>query len=160
MRTPIGINTLATAVKLLYEKAGINGYKTNHSLRVIAATRLFHAGLDEQLVMERTGHRSTDGVQVHKRSCVEQQEDVSRILNWEKLLPSQPLAQKISDLNLIPLSSFSCQHQEVNVMTTALFKCSEKGNEPSQPILPSISFMECTGINYKIEKKRHLIAWL
>ena len=42
---------LATTVKRLCRKAGISGYKTNHSLRVTAATRLFREGLDEQLII-------------------------------------------------------------------------------------------------------------
>ena len=39
--------------------AGISGFKTNHSLR---ATRLYQSGVGEQLVTERTGHRSIDDV--------------------------------------------------------------------------------------------------
>ena len=31
-------------------------YHTNHSLRATAATRLYHAGVDEQMVMECTGN--------------------------------------------------------------------------------------------------------
>ena len=77
----IGVHTLAGTVKRLCVKAGISGYKTNHSLRVTTATRLFHSGLDEQLIMERTGHRSSDGVRAYKRSCVEKQAVVSQVLN-------------------------------------------------------------------------------
>ena len=49
--SPIGTNTIAKTVKRLCEAAGIQGHKTNHSLRVTAATRLFHEGVDEQLIM-------------------------------------------------------------------------------------------------------------
>ncbi len=82
-RQAIGVNTLAATVKRLCEKAGIIGYKTNHSLCVTAATRLFRSGMDEQLIMERTGHRSTDGVRAYKRSSLEQQALVSRVLNGQ-----------------------------------------------------------------------------
>ena len=39
---------------------GITRYKTNHnrSLRAIATSTLYQSGVNEQLVMERTGHRS------------------------------------------------------------------------------------------------------
>jgi integrase len=37
---------------------GLHGYRTNHSLRTSAATRLYQAGVDEQLITEVTGHRS------------------------------------------------------------------------------------------------------
>ncbi len=45
------------------EQAGFQGHYTNHSLRVTAATRLFDAQIDEQLIdeqlnMNRTGHSS------------------------------------------------------------------------------------------------------
>ena len=54
---------------------------TNHSLRATAATRLYEAGIDEQLVMERTGHRSLEGVRSYKRTSSEQKEVVSDILS-------------------------------------------------------------------------------
>ena len=46
----------------------ISGYKTNHSLQVTTATWLYQASIDEQLMMERTGHRSLDGVRFYKRT--------------------------------------------------------------------------------------------
>ena len=55
---PIGHVTLASTVARMCKSAGITGYKTNHSLRATAATRLYQAGIDEQLIMEKTGHRS------------------------------------------------------------------------------------------------------
>ena len=65
---------------LKYE-AGIPGYKTNHSLRATAATRLYQSGVDEQLVMERTGHQSLEGVRSYKRISDIQREALSDILN-------------------------------------------------------------------------------
>ncbi len=56
---PIGRNTLEGTVARLCRKAESLGCKTNHSLRATAATRLYNAGVDEQLVVERTGHRSS-----------------------------------------------------------------------------------------------------
>lgn len=60
----VGHNTLATTTNRICGAAGISGYKTNHSLRVTAATRLFQAGIDEQMTMKQTGHRSIEGVRV------------------------------------------------------------------------------------------------
>ena len=65
---PLGHNSLDNMVKKMYADANITGYKTNHSLRATTATRLYHAGVDEQLIMERTGHRSLDGVRRYKRT--------------------------------------------------------------------------------------------
>lgn len=55
---PVGRNTLAKTIPRLCKMAGISGYHTNHSLRSAAATRLYAEGVDEQLIAEKTGHRS------------------------------------------------------------------------------------------------------
>lgn len=65
--TPIGHNTLSTTVKRLCNLVGIEGFKSNHSLRATCATRLFNEGVDEQIIMSRTGHRTTTGVRSYKR---------------------------------------------------------------------------------------------
>ena len=40
--------------------------------------------MDEQQIMERTGHRSTEAVRSYKRTSTHQQQEVSSILNNEK----------------------------------------------------------------------------
>ena len=62
-----GHNTLANTVGRLCQTAGVEGHFTNHSLRATAATRLFEAKVDEQLIMQRTGHSTTSGVRSYKR---------------------------------------------------------------------------------------------
>ena len=48
------------------EQAGIPGYH-NHSLRTTAATRLHQSGcVEEQEIMQRTGHRSIEAVRIYK----------------------------------------------------------------------------------------------
>ena len=61
-----GINTLSNAIHRLCQQAGFQGFFTNHSLRATAATRLFGAEDDEQLIKMKTGHTS-DAVRVYKR---------------------------------------------------------------------------------------------
>ncbi len=46
-----------------------------------AATRLHELGVDEQMVMERTGHRSLEGVRSYKRPTSQQQQVLSDILS-------------------------------------------------------------------------------
>ena len=65
--------------------ANIQGYFTNHSLRVTAATRMYDAQLDEATIMSRTGHRSVDGVRAYKRTTNRLQELSSAVLNDPKL---------------------------------------------------------------------------
>ena len=99
--TPVGHNTLNSTVKRLCKAAGIEGFKTNHSLRVSAATRLFQSGVDEQLIMSRTGHRSIDGVRTYKRVSEEQKMALSSVLNattngTEQQQTVQPQAELLS----------------------------------------------------------------
>ena len=41
-----------------YATGGIEDYKTNHSLRATSTSRLYQSGVDEQLIMEWSGHRT------------------------------------------------------------------------------------------------------
>ncbi len=63
---PVGVNMLKKVVKNLCKRGGIEGKFTNHSLRVTCATRMFHAGVDEQVIKSFTRHKS-DAVCDYKR---------------------------------------------------------------------------------------------
>ena len=87
-RTPLGHNVLGKIVTDMMKQAGYDGHYTNHSLRVSLATRLFDAQVDEQLIMSRTGHSSTDGVRAYKRASSHLKKVTSDVLNNAK--PSVP----------------------------------------------------------------------
>ena len=87
--------TLSATVARMCKAAEIPGFRTNHSLRATTATRLYQAGVDEQLIMERTGHHSIDGVRNYKRTNAEQQENLSDILSLSKR-PKQGFVQPCS----------------------------------------------------------------
>ena len=76
----LGHNTSECTIKSMCKSAEVTGYKTNHSLHATATTRLYHAGVDEQLIMERTGHKSLDRVRSYNRTSAKQQEYLSDIL--------------------------------------------------------------------------------
>ena len=117
----IGHHTLHNTVSRICTAASIRGFKTNHSLRVTAATRLFQAGVDEQLIMERTGHHSTDGIRVYKRSSIEQQQAISDILSRssKKQKAENPM-QDDTCTSLVPASaSLSTQGQIDNAREAA-----------------------------------------
>ncbi len=63
---PVRINQLKKVVKSLMSHGGLEGRYTNHSLRATCATRMFQAGIDEQLIKTFTGHKS-DSVRDYKR---------------------------------------------------------------------------------------------
>lgn len=125
---PLGHNTLNNMVKEMCKAAGVIGFKTNHSLRATTATRLYQAGVDEQLIMERTGHRSLDEVRSYKRTSSEQVEALSSILNLtvphaeqQKLIvPTQQvqqLTQNTQQTDIVPfnVSLHGCTNISFNI---------------------------------------------
>jgi len=80
-KVPIGHNKLAETIPRLMKKAGIPGYFTNHSLRATSTTRMYDAQLDEASIMQRTGHRSVNGVRAYKRHTEKLEELTSAVLN-------------------------------------------------------------------------------
>ena len=76
---PIGHNTLSKIVGKLAETAGLKGHYSNHSLHATAATQLYHANFDEQLITEVTGHRS-NAVRGYKCMSNDQLKSVSHAL--------------------------------------------------------------------------------
>ena len=97
-------------VKKMCESAGIEGFQTNHSLRASTATRLYQAGVDEQLIMERTGHRSIDGVRSYKRTSDEQRIVLSDIINNSSSVPAAKRQH----------AEITCSQQQVGLSPSSL----------------------------------------
>ncbi|XP_022810328.1 uncharacterized protein LOC111347344 [Stylophora pistillata] len=57
-----GRESLGNVVKKIMKKAQFVGHYINHSLKRSCATRLYDGGVSEQLILETTSHRSSDGV--------------------------------------------------------------------------------------------------
>ena len=90
---PVGVNSISKCVSNLVKQAGKEGHFTNHSLRVTAATRMFEGGIEEQLVKEKTGHRS-DAIRAYKRTSDSLMKQAEKAV----ICPS-------SNSNLVPLKS-------------------------------------------------------
>ena len=105
--TPLGHYSLGRTISCICKEADIGGYKTNHFLRATAATRLYQSGVDEQLVMERTGHRSLEGVCSYKRTSDTQCQALSNMLNCSKKTPA--MRSKVFPLFLPALASSTMQ---------------------------------------------------
>lgn len=76
----VGRNTLAKIIPSMTSSAGLQGNYTSHSAKASLCTQLYDAKVDEQLIMERTGHRSVAAVRQYKRTTPALQKDVSRVL--------------------------------------------------------------------------------
>ena len=83
----LGVHPLEKVVSEIARDGGIPGYRTNHSLRVTAASRLYQADVDEQLIKEVTGHRS-DAVRNYKRTTEPMKRKLSAILAGEQAPPT------------------------------------------------------------------------
>ena len=82
---PIGKNSLSKFMKDICSLSGIDGRKTNHSLRATCASRLYQSNVDEQLIMEHTGHQSAIGVRNYKRTNDYLLSNCSAILDSKKI---------------------------------------------------------------------------
>lgn len=91
--------------------AGFEGFFSNHSLRATAATRLYMAGVDEQLIAEKSGHRSVS-VRNYKRTSEDQEKRVSDIVQGQKLGSPPTKKPRYSDQ---PSVSLTCKCPEVSV---------------------------------------------
>lgn len=101
--TPVGVNKLSKLLSEAAMSAGITANITAHSGKVTCATKLFNMDVDEQLIKQRTGHRS-DAVRLYKRTSNGQQKRISEILE-----PPSP-KKRILDSFIIPIhaESFVC----------------------------------------------------
>lgn len=81
----VGINKLNNIIKVICSRAGLVGNCTNHSGKRTCATQLYMAGVDEQEIMRRTGHRSEKSVRNYKQPSRENQKQVASVLD-----PLQP----------------------------------------------------------------------
>ena len=78
----VGRHKLDTVVADICKQGNLGGYRTNHSLRASAATRMFDAEVDEQLICEVTGHRSA-AVRSYKRTNTAKQRKLSAIVQGQ-----------------------------------------------------------------------------
>ncbi|XP_071125661.1 uncharacterized protein KIAA1958-like [Mytilus edulis] len=77
----LGANRLGSLMKTICQKGELKGNFSNHSGKRTLATRLYQAGVSEQMIMDRTGHRSKKAVRTYKRPADSMLKDVSNILN-------------------------------------------------------------------------------
>lgn len=120
IQQPIGLNKLSSIMKTMFSEAGIPGYYTNHSGKRTLATTLYQAGVPEQEIMERTGHRSMESVRKYKRPSSEMLKDISNLLEPQlenvKEEPPEKLVKIEKNQQCNPLTS-SASHffQDCNV---------------------------------------------
>jgi hypothetical protein len=132
----LGRNSLLNVVKTLTK--GLPGRFTNQSLRRTGATRLFQAGIEEDLICRKTGHKS-NAVRIYKEMSATQEEQLSCALYGEPKITKS-------------IGSVTCEKRSSTF---------ESNNEPKQRLLAAESFIRgntfenCT-INITINAKKDL----
>ena len=76
-------------IKVIWALPELPGNYTNHSGKRTCVTQLYMAGVDEQEIMQRTGHRSEKSVQKYKVASSEIQKRIATVLDppKENLVP-------------------------------------------------------------------------
>ena len=77
---PVGRNKLSQIIPDMCKAVKISGRKTGHSWKVTCATSLYQQDFSDQLIKERTGHRSLEALHKYKRTGSGQQHKVSMAL--------------------------------------------------------------------------------
>ena len=115
---PIGRNTLSKVVASLAKEAGFKGNYSNHSLCATAASRLYNANVDEQLISEVTGHRSS-AVRGYKCTSNDQLKAISNILyggvSDQKCSDLKAICDEKSELITKPEHECECKKCKVDV---------------------------------------------
>ena len=88
-RQRVGVNMLKTVLPLLSKESGIEVRYTNHSLRATAITRMFNSGVEEKIIAETSGHRSTKALRMYEHTSHLQMKQVTRVINQSKLSVEQ-----------------------------------------------------------------------
>ena len=115
---PVGWNKLDRMVKDIFLDAGIEG-KTNHSLRVAGATRMYNQGIQEKTIQSQTGHKSVVALRVYERPGVKQHreacEALANISNTSTAV-AQPLKSTVNPAFMAP-PIFNFSDCSVNIYT-------------------------------------------
>ena len=90
---PIGKHTLQGMMKTMSKSANLEQTYTNHSLRATGVTQMFQASVPEKLIMERSGHRSIEGLRQYERTGILQELQVCNVLSKQEVPKARATTQ-------------------------------------------------------------------
>ena len=82
----VGVNTLKKVVPELCKEACLGVEYTNHSLRATAITPMYEGGVPENIISEKSGHRSIKGLHAYERTSILQEKAAGASINAEQAL--------------------------------------------------------------------------
>ena len=127
-------------------------------METLTATRFFQSGIKEQLIMDRTGHQSIDGVRKYKRISTEQKLTTSAVFNsatnGEEI--SAPLTKKHKTLD-DPSSTSTAEKSNISGIVlnaqVSFGNSLDSGPTTSSVNVPNITFNSCSTVtvNYYVK---------
>ena len=143
--TPVGKHKLDEVVKNMCQKAGIGGFRTNHSLRATCATRMFEEDVDEQCICDVTGHTSL-AVRQYKHTSVAKKRILSSIIQGRgKYSKSKRYRTRSSTLGKRFKPKVSSSTEDVDLSSSqnlSKFSPSSSSSQEDPPPSPVCSIQE------------------
>ena len=97
LNIPIGRNTSAGIMKTMVQEGSLDNTVTNHSLKAYGVMKACQCQVPEKLIMERSGHRSLQGLRQYERTTDSQEMQVCQILVSTKREYGMPsMVQEVS----------------------------------------------------------------
>lgn len=84
-RSPLGINMLKNMMSTMCKAAGIQGHKTNHSVRRTVINRLIESGVPDHVTAQLSGHKSVASIAAYANPGLNQQHGMASILMGERM---------------------------------------------------------------------------
>lgn len=137
-KSPIGHNTLDKMFKTMCKDGGLDGNYSNHFCRATGVTRMYEAGLPEKVIMQRSGHRSLEGVRTYRR---EDQGDAMKVSNALNDTTMMKEGEK---------SSSQSQNENDQLLVTVCEEYEEKEREISTEVSSGGLFQGATFNNVQI----------
>ena len=150
-RQGLGVNRLGNIMKIMANRAGLQGNKTNHTARKTCVTTLTSP---KTQIIQLTGHRNVQSLISYKQPSLLQQEEMSRILSShlsgqqpEKSVVHNSALQCHTTLPANNASRFIPDQWDQGLFQGAHFSgCTFNINFPTS--MQTLSTTDCTNITY------------
>ena len=83
-KSRVGVNKLKTFIPEISAESGVQVHYTNHSLRATSVTRMYNRGVPENLIGEKSGHRSIKALRAYEKTSEDQQKIAGQSIQMGK----------------------------------------------------------------------------
>ena len=105
-RAKVGVNTLKKILPELSKEAAVGVHYTNHSLRATAITRMYEGGVPENLISEKSGHKSIKALRSYESTSIQQEKVAGSMISGEACSVVPALLPATIPPRMLPNSEF------------------------------------------------------